>query len=347
MREIEPQLAGAADAPASGAVAAPPGVAKTAEPSLAAVLVLLALVGATLLFNRWFSPNPVDLSQLGRVVQRFVEITYLTSPWFLAGLAGIFLLERLRPAIASQRVFGHALAYDAIWFVAEVFTNSGLLLWYGSVLWNVYDSQLSFLRVEAIRELSAPARFAIAALVGDFLGWFHHWLRHRYAWLWYLHSLHHSQTELNPLTDLRYHFVEYMFTRAISAVPMFSLGFAAPAFVAWELGKTLFTRFYHSNIRTDLGPLRWVLVTPQSHRIHHSYAPEHHDCNFGVLLSVWDRIFGTHCDARGEYPPTGIPDPEFPLERKEQGWRMLLMPVAQLWYPFRMIGRDVRAALRG
>ena len=309
--------------------------------------MLFAVVGLTLLFNRYYSPNPVDLSQLGNVARRFIEITSMAKPWFWLGLAAIFALERWRPAIPGARIVGPALGYDFIWFVAEVLTNSGLLLAYGHFLYTLYDSHLAFLRVSAVAELPVAARFVLVALLTDFLGWFHHWVRHKVRWLWYFHEIHHSQREMNPFTDLRYHFVEYLVTRAISAIPMFSLGFDAPTFVAWELGRTWFTRMYHSNIRTNLGRLRFVLVTPQSHRIHHSASPEHRDKNFGVLLSVWDRIFGTHYEGGdGEYPLTGVHNDEFPLEHRELGWRMVLMPMEQLVYPFRMMWRDVRGAAR-
>lgn len=315
------------------------------RPSFATVGVLVAAAGATLAFNHDYSPNPVDLRQLGKVAARFAEITRLWTPWFWGGLAAIFALERWRPAIPGQPVLGRALGYDVIWFVAEVLTNSGLLLAYGHLLYVLYENHLAFLRVDAIGDMSVLSRFAIAALLGDFLGWFHHWVRHKLRWLWYFHEIHHSQRELNPFTDLRYHFVEYLVTRAITAVPMFSLGFAAPTFVVWDLSRTWYTRMYHSNVRAGLGPLRWILVTPQSHRIHHSIAPEHRDRNFGVLLCVWDRLFGTHYDGRDEYPATGVDNADFPLERREQGLWIVLMPVEQILYPFRMIWRDVRGAI--
>ena len=79
----------------------------------------------------------------------------MAKPWFWLGLAAIFALERWRPAIPGARIVGPALGYDFIWFVAEVLTNSGLLLAYGHFVYTLYDSHLAFLRVSAVAELPA------------------------------------------------------------------------------------------------------------------------------------------------------------------------------------------------
>jgi sterol desaturase/sphingolipid hydroxylase (fatty acid hydroxylase superfamily) len=96
-----------------------------------------------------------------------------------------------------------------------------------------------------------------------------------------------------------------------------------------------YTRFYHGNIRTNLGPLRYVLVTPQSHRIHHSIEPRHLDTNFGALFSIWDRLFGTQYRGHDEYPETGIADAAFPHEAKGDLRSLLVTPLAQMAYPLR------------
>jgi hypothetical protein len=76
---------------------------------------------------------------------------------------------------------------------------------------------------------------------------------------------------------------------------------------------------YHGNLRTNLGVLRYLLVTPQSHRVHHSTELRHRDRNFGVLFSVWDQLFGTQYRGFDEYPETGVSDPTFPYRTAERG----------------------------
>lgn len=145
-----------------------------------------------------------------------------------------------------------------------------------------------------------------AIVVFDFLQWFHHWVRHKVKAFWHFHAIHHSQTEMNVFTDLRIHSAEYLISEVVVFLPMFALGLPALAVMGVGSVRWWYTRFIHANIRTNLGPLKHVLVTPQFHRVHHSIEPRHQDKNFGVVLSVWDRMFGTmHADYE-EYPATGV-----------------------------------------
>lgn len=149
----------------------------------------------------------------------------------------------------------------------------------------------------------------LAYVIADGLAWWHHWLRHR-GWLWRFHAVHHSATQMNAFTDDRAHPFELFLGGTIVALPLYVLSGASHveiAVVSYALGW--FTRFVHCNIRTDLGPFRHLFVSPRFHRIHHSIEPEHADRNFVVVLSVWDRIFGTHIDVDGSLPATGVTDP--------------------------------------
>jgi sterol desaturase/sphingolipid hydroxylase (fatty acid hydroxylase superfamily) len=110
-----------------------------------------------------------------------------------------------------------------------------------------------------------------------------------------------------------------------------------PQIVWFALVARWYTRFYHGNIRTNLGPLRYVLVTPQSHRIHHSIEPRHRDTNFGALFSIWDQMFGTQYRRYDEYPETGIEDDAFPHEASGDLRSLLVTPFVQMAYPLRKL----------
>ena len=75
-------------------------------------------------------------------------------------------------------------------------------------------------------------------------------------------------------------------------------------------------------------------------------APPHHDRNYGVIFSIWDRLFGTHYAGADEYPATGIPDRDFPLERSAGVLPLLVTLLRQLLYPFAAILRSLRPAAR-
>ena len=84
---------------------------------------------------------------------------------------------------------------------------------------------------------------------------------------------------------------------------------------ALAVATTYFTAWTHTAVRTNMGPLRWIFVTPQSHRVHHSFASEHIDTNFATVFSFWDIIVRTQYMGWDEYPVTGIADPNYPHER--------------------------------
>jgi hypothetical protein len=75
------------------------------------------------------------------------------------------------------------------------------------------------------------------------------------------------------------------------------------------------TGFTHANLRWNAGAFGWLLVTPQSHRIHHSTEERHWEKNFGAILSVWDRLFRKQWHGTDDYPTIGIDDTAFPLEQ--------------------------------
>jgi len=83
--------------------------------------------------------------------------------------------------------------------------------------------------------------------------------------------------------------------------------------------------------------LHYILVTPQSHRVHHSVEERHFEKNFGSLFCIWDFIFRTQYWEFSEYPETGINDPDFPYEQSDGIKDLLLTPFHQMFYPLREI----------
>jgi sterol desaturase/sphingolipid hydroxylase (fatty acid hydroxylase superfamily) len=184
-------------------------------------------------------------------------------------------------------------------------------------------------------------RIGIAILVVDFCYYLQHRCNHAVPWFWLLHTVHHSQKQLNFFTDFRYHVLEYIVRHTFLAIPFIVLGLSVPEIVYVSVFLRWYTRFYHANIKTDLWLLRYVLVTPQSHRIHHSIEERHQNKNFGSLFSIWDFIFGTQYRKWDEYPETGILDSAFPHETHGDLASLLLMPLTQMLYPLHQIGRSV------
>jgi sterol desaturase/sphingolipid hydroxylase (fatty acid hydroxylase superfamily) len=191
---------------------------------------------------------------------------------------------------------------------------------YVVLLRHLYDRWLDeTLTIRALASWSPAARVTVGVVVGDFVAWFHHWLRHKVPLFWRFHAVHHSQREMNVFTDQRYHPLEYLVTSSVRALPMFMLGASVPTVVGVSLATEMLTKFYHGNVRTNFGPLRYLLVTPQSHRIHHSIELQHRDTNYGVIFSLWDRLFGTQHPSSDVYPETGVEDRLAPCHLQAAG----------------------------
>lgn len=139
--------------------------------------------------------------------------------------------------------------------------------------------------------------------------WLHRWL-HTSSFLWSFHKVHHSATTLNPLTVFRSHPVEAVLFTIRSAlvqgisVALFIYFFGSKVTLVTVLTASVFSFVFNllgSNLRhSPVSISYWkkvesILMSPAQHHIHHSYAPEHIDKNFGVVFSFWDLWFGSHC----------------------------------------------------
>ncbi len=128
--------------------------------------------------------------------------------------------------------------------------------------------------------------------------WMYVWhrLNHETAFLWRFHSIHHSDSILDVTTSWRFHYIEILFSELLR-LPLFMLiGAGIEHLLLYSLLMTPVIEFHHSNfsIPPDMERLaRLIIPSPLMHRLHHSRLRCEHDSNYGSLLSVWDRIFGS------------------------------------------------------
>ena len=163
--------------------------------------------------------------------------------------------------------------------------------------------------------------------------------RHKVPVFWEFHSVHHSQIKMNPFTNERVHPLDWFTANIIRFLPAFFFSDALNVGLAYIIIHKFLDRLNHSNVRTNLGWFRYVFVTPQSHRVHHSNRKEHYDKNFGVSLSIWDHLFGTQHRDYNIYPDTGIPDSRFPKESSTDGtvFKIIRIYLRQMIYPFNVV----------
>lgn len=115
--------------------------------------------------------------------------------------------------------------------------------------------------------------------------------------LWRLHRMHHADLDFDVTTGLRFHPLEIALSMLIKSAVVLALGAPAAAVLVFEVLLNASSMFTHGNVllprSADRG-LRWLLVTPEMHRVHHSVLRHETDSNFGFNLSVWDRLFRTY-----------------------------------------------------
>jgi sterol desaturase/sphingolipid hydroxylase (fatty acid hydroxylase superfamily) len=136
-----------------------------------------------------------------------------------------------------------------------------------------------------------------AVIILDFVIYLQHVLFHAVPVLWRLHRMHHADLEFDVSTGLRFHPIEILLSMAIKLAAIAALGPPAVAVLIFEVLLNATSMFNHGNIYIPLGLdryLRWFVVTPDMHRVHHSVRSRETNSNFGFNLPWWDRLFGTY-----------------------------------------------------
>jgi sterol desaturase/sphingolipid hydroxylase (fatty acid hydroxylase superfamily) len=304
------------------------------------IVMMLALLTG---FAAWMIVGLAGVSSVDQFFQDVARPMYWAqlsslgfwwSPLVLIVIPLILLATVAFPVDRSQRVFSRALFQDMSWSVAKTTLTVVLLTAYSAFLAEVFHRYFRWTIFEA-PDLPGFWRAAAVFIAADFLYWLRHVALHKVPAFWHFHAIHHSQRQLNPFTIDRVHPVELMLSLSIWLIPMFALTTSLDAALAYYSVRQAHDAFVHSNIRTNLGPLRFILVTPQSHRVHHSSDTRQYDTNFGAILSVWDHLFRTQHRNYDAYPNTGIPDSRFPAE--SAGSNLIVTLARQLLYPFRAL----------
>jgi len=145
--------------------------------------------------------------------------------------------------------------------------------------------------------IALPPAIALTAsfVLLDFFGYWTHRLLHKIPLLWRLHALHHSDSDLDVTTTIRHHPAEALAQALCDASLALAFGFPPQAVLLYGGVVLVVQTFHHGNVMLPPG-LRWLshwLITPDIHRLHHSVAYAENNSNFGNLVPLWDRLFGT------------------------------------------------------
>jgi sterol desaturase/sphingolipid hydroxylase (fatty acid hydroxylase superfamily) len=138
---------------------------------------------------------------------------------------------------------------------------------------------------------------ALAVLLLDLAIYWQHRVFHRVPAFWRLHRMHHSDLDFDASTGVRFHPLEILLSMLIKLAVVAVLGAAAVAVLVFEVLLNASSLFEHANLRIPASVdrrLRWLLVTPDMHRVHHSIHGDEYNRNFGFNFPWWDRLFGSY-----------------------------------------------------
>ncbi|MBX3634095.1 MAG: sterol desaturase family protein [Rubrivivax sp.] len=301
----------------------------------------MVLGGAIALFNmvvgrvRWLSAAAFALVLLAlalgghRVeVGDFPDGTpYIGLDWFVLDLLGSALvfvfIEKLFPLRRGQPVFRPQWQTDFQHFVVNHMVVGFVLL-----ATNLLVHQLfGWAAHDGVRGWVAGLNFWLAlfliVLVADLVQYWTHRAYHEVPALWRLHAVHHSVEHMDWMAGSRQHLLEVLITRTLVLAPIYVLGFAKEVIDAYIVIVGFQAVFNHANVSVRLGPLRYLVVTPNFHHWHHSQDSEAIDRNYAAHFAFLDHLFGTAVQSErawparygvvGDYVPPGF-------------WRQFLFP---------------------
>jgi sterol desaturase/sphingolipid hydroxylase (fatty acid hydroxylase superfamily)/protein-S-isoprenylcysteine O-methyltransferase Ste14 len=244
-------------------------------------------------------------------------------------LACIFIpLERLLPLHGGQRILRRDWLLDLTHLMFNHFLiRAGSVVVVGGLM-AAYTWAVPHSATDWVRALPLWAQLIGVLVVADVGYYTAHRLAHAIPFLWKFHSVHHSIEEMDWLASHRVHPFDQIFTNTLSLFPVFCLGFSAPAMVLFSLIFQAQSLWLHSNTRITIGPLKWLIASPEYHHWHHANQREAYDRNFSALLSVIDVIGGTIFLPKSRPERFGVSDP-VPKSYPQQ-----------LLYPFKRIFQE-------
>jgi sterol desaturase/sphingolipid hydroxylase (fatty acid hydroxylase superfamily) len=201
---------------------------------------------------------------------------------------GLSLLEAVVLA-RRQRYDWRAFGVSALNLVARIAVAIVLPLSIAAPLvsWAVQHRLTAF-------TLDGPLSFALLFIGQEFCYYWYHRAAHRVRWFWCNHSVHHSPNQLNLSAAYRIGIFGRLSGTALFFVPLMWLGFH-PKLVLQALTFNLLYQFWlHATWIPKLGWLEGIVNTPSAHRVHHGANPEYLDANYGGVLLLFDRLFGTY-----------------------------------------------------
>ncbi len=208
-------------------------------------------------------------------------------------------LERAFPARRDQKIARPRVLVDASFFLGQYLLFAAV----ATAVLGAASGPVGALVPSSLHARLAgvpPLALAIVSIaLGDVLVYGFHRACHRFDWLWRIHAVHHTSEHLDWVAAHREHPLDGIFTQLCMNLPAMALGLPYQAVGALIVLRGVWAVFIHSNVRLDVGPLRWVLGAPELHHWHHARVRDTRH-NFANLAPWLDLAFGTYHRPTGE-----------------------------------------------
>ncbi|MCB9613466.1 MAG: sterol desaturase family protein [Sandaracinus sp.] len=234
------------------------------------------------------------------------DTPYIGLDFFILDLLGstivFVLIEKLFPLRREQPIFRPEWQTDLQHFVINHLSVGAVLvvvnrIVHGAFGWAESDSLRGF-----VQGLPFVPALLLCILVADLSQYWLHRAYHEVGFLWRFHSVHHSAKAMDWIAGSRQHIFELILTRVLVLGPIFVLGFTQRVVDAYVIVVGFQAVFNHANVSARLGPLRYVIVTPNFHHWHHSRDTEAIDRNYAAHFAFLDYLFGTAVTADRQWP---------------------------------------------
>jgi sterol desaturase/sphingolipid hydroxylase (fatty acid hydroxylase superfamily) len=242
---------------------------------------------------------------------------YFGLDWMLLDLllmVAIFIpIELFFPKNKNQTKFHEEWRTDLVYFVIShlfiqffgIITQKPAVVFFG---WIGLDKVHIW-----IQQLPFIAALLVAFFTTDFFQYWAHRIFHNHVYLWRFHSVHHSTQHMDWLAGSRTHFIDIFFTRAMTFIPLYVLGFSPAVFNTYIIFIAIHAVLIHANTRINFGFLKYIVTTPQYHHWHHCEDPKYYGKNFAALFPFIDMIFGTYYLPGKIWPEgTGVHESQYP-----------------------------------
>jgi sterol desaturase/sphingolipid hydroxylase (fatty acid hydroxylase superfamily) len=226
--------------------------------------------------------------------------------WFILDLLGsslIFMfIEKLYPLRREQPIFRPEWQTDFHHFIVN-HMMVGFVLLAANMLVHTLFGWAAKDGIQAwVQNLPFGVALFLIVLVADLVQYWTHRAYHEVPMLWRLHAVHHSTKSMDWLAGSRQHILELIITRTLVLAPIYVLGFSKEVIDLYIVIVGFQAVFNHANVNVRLGPLRYVIVTPNFHHWHHSQDKEALDKNYAAHFAFLDYLFGTAAESDRKWP---------------------------------------------